>query len=174
MWWNHLKFYWNSHKRSLNAFSSILLILPLILTYHVVPNEMKRTSSNSLRSARGSWTWHISAQIICVVFLSLILPFHLRLALSGSILPYLPPLMTGSTESSPSSQNTKPETLQGQCCCLPNSGLSGPSCASVPLPMPDSKRRCAKYVVKPSRMFWNSHSRNLKRLLPLRFILTYK
>ena len=120
---------------------------------------MKRTSSNSLRSA--SWTWHISAQILCVVFLSLISPFHLRLALSGSILPYLPPLMTGSTESSPSSQNTKPETLQGQCCCLPNSGLSGPSCASVPLPMPDSKRRCAKYVVKPSRMFWNSHSRNL-------------
>ena len=50
---------------------------------------MKRTSSNSLRSA--SWTWHISAPILCVVFLSLITPFHLRLALSGSILPYLPP-----------------------------------------------------------------------------------
>ena len=89
MWWNHLKFYWNLRKRNLNAFYRILLILSLILTYHVVSNEMKRTSSNSLRSAW--WTWHISAPILCVVFLSLISPFHLRLALSGSILSYLSP-----------------------------------------------------------------------------------
>ena len=56
----------------------MLLILLLILTYHVVSNEMKRTSSNSLRSA--SWTWHISAPIFCIFFLSLIAPFHIRLA----------------------------------------------------------------------------------------------
>ena len=120
---------------------------------------MKRTSSNSLRSA--SWTWHISAPILCVVFLSLISPFHLRLALSGSILPYLPPFMTDSSGSSPSSPNTKPEPLQGQCYSSPNSGLPGSSCASVPLPMPDSKQRCAKYVVKSSKILWNSHKRNL-------------
>ena len=35
------KFLWNSHKRNLNAFYRILLILPLILTYHVVSNEMR-------------------------------------------------------------------------------------------------------------------------------------
>ena len=89
-WWNHPKFF-EIHilTRNLNAFYRILLILPLILTYHVVSNEMKRTSSNSLRSAW--WTWHISAPILCVDFLSLISQFHLRLALSGSILPYLPP-----------------------------------------------------------------------------------
>ena len=33
---------------------------------------MKRTSSNSLRSA--SWTWHISAPILCMAFLSLLSP----------------------------------------------------------------------------------------------------
>ena len=53
---------WNSHKRNLSAFYRILFILPLILTYHVVCNEMKWTSSNSLRSAW--WTWHISAPIV--------------------------------------------------------------------------------------------------------------
>ena len=135
---------------------------------------MKRTSSNSLRSA--SWTWHISAPILCVVFLSLITPFHLRLALSGSILPYLP-FMTDSSGSSPSSPNTKPEPLQGPCCCHPNPGLSGSSCASVPLPMPDSKQRCAKYVVKSSKILWNSHTRNLNAfyriLLILPLLLTY-
>ena len=83
------KILWKSRTRNLNKFYHILLILPLILTYHMVSNEMKRTSSNSLRSAW--WTWHISAPILCVVFLSLISPFHLRRALSGSILPYLPP-----------------------------------------------------------------------------------
>ena len=85
--WNHLRFF--EFTRNLNEFYRILLILSLILTYHVVSNEMKRISSNSLRSA--SWTWHISAPILCVVFLSLISPFHLRLALSGSILSYLSP-----------------------------------------------------------------------------------
>ena len=57
-------------------------------------------------------------------------------------------LMTGSSESSPSSPNTKPEPLQGQCCSCPNSGLSGPSCASVPPTMPDSRQRSPNYMVK--------------------------
>ena len=56
--------------------------------------------------------------------------------------------MTGSSGSSPSSPNTKPEPRYHQCCCLPNSGLSGPSCALVLLPMPDSKQRSANCVVK--------------------------
>ena len=257
---------------------------------------MKRTSSNSPRSAW--WTWHISAPILCVVFLSLSSQFHIRLALSRSLLQYLspswpipqhphqtpslspgstnvvviqnqvcqgrvvlqsfcqsltadkdeentwwnhlrfieihakeistpstaflsyfrsyshiiwspmkwneqaqihsdlhdglgtsqhqscslpfthvtispstssvwihialpPPLMTDSSASSPSWPNTKPEPLQGRWCCMPNSGLSGSSSASVPLPMPDSKQRCAKYVVKSSKILWNSHTRNL-------------
>ena len=80
---------WHSHPRNLNAFSRILLILPLIFAYHVVCNEMKRTSSNSPRSAW--WTWHISAPILCVVFLSLSSQFHIRLALSRSLLQYLSP-----------------------------------------------------------------------------------
>ena len=155
------KILWNSQYKKSQRLLPHALILPLILTYHVnvVSNEMKRTSSNSLRSA--SWTWHISAPILCVVFLSLISQFHLRLALSGSILPYLPPFMTDSSGSSPSSPNTKPEPLQGKCSCFSNSGLPGSSCASVPLPMPDSKQRCAKYVVKSSKILWNSHTRNL-------------
>ena len=86
MRWNHLR-YFEITSRNLNAFYRMLLILPLMLTYHVVSNEMKRTSSNSLRSAW--WTWHISAPIPYVVFLSLISPFHCRLALSGSILSFL-------------------------------------------------------------------------------------
>ena len=81
------KILWNSHTRNLNVFYGIFLILPLIPTYHVVSHEMKRTSSNSLRSAW--WTWQISAPILCVVFLSLISPIHHQLALSGSILSYL-------------------------------------------------------------------------------------
>ena len=78
-------------------------------------------------------------------------PFHLRLALSGSILQYLP-LMTGSSTSSASSPNTKPEPRYHQCCCYTKSGLSGSSCASVPLPMPDSKQRSAKCLVKSSKI----------------------
>ena len=75
-WWNYVKFKYKSPA----AFYRILLILW---------SQMKRTSSNWLRSAW--WTWHISAPILCVVFLSLISPFHLRLALSGSLLRYLSP-----------------------------------------------------------------------------------
>ena len=74
---------------------------------------------------------------------------------------FLPPLVTDSSGSSPSSPNTKPAPRNHQCCCLPNSGLSGSSCASVPLPMPDSKQRSADYVVKSSKILWNSHTRNL-------------
>ena len=85
-----------------------------------------------------------------------------------------PPLMTDSSASSP---NSKPEPLQGQCCCHTNPGLSGSSSASVPLPMPDSRQRCGKYVVKSSKMLWNSHARNLnafyRMLLILPLILTY-
>ena len=55
--------YVSSHTRNLNAFYRILLILLLILTYYVVSNEMKRTTSNSIRSA---WPWHISAPILCM------------------------------------------------------------------------------------------------------------
>ena len=61
---------------------------------------------------------------------------------------FLPPLVTDSSASSPSSPNTKPEPRYHQCCSSPNSGLSGSSCASVLLPMPDSKQRSANYVVK--------------------------
>ena len=69
--------------------------------------------------------------------------------------------------SLPSSPNTKPEPLYHQCCCFPNPGLSGPSCASVPLPMPDSRQRSAKYVVKSSNILWHSHThKKSQRLLP--------
>ena len=165
---------WNSHIRHLNAFYRMLsyFLWYLILAYHAVSNERKRTSSNSLRSAW--WTRHISAQIICVVFffLSLTSPlFHRRLALSGSILSYLSAhdrflsILTILTK-------TKPQPRYHQCCFFANPGLSGPSSASVPLPMPDSKQRCAKYVVKSSKILWNSHThKKSQRLLPHAFIL---
>ena len=86
-----------------------------------------------------------------VVFLSLSSLFHRRIS-SVWIPTAVPlPLMTGSSESSPSSPNTKPEPLQGRCCCSANTSLSGPSCASAPLPMPDSRQRSPKYVVKSSK-----------------------
>ena len=90
----------------------------------------------------------------------------------------LPPHDRISSESSPSSPNTKPEPLQGQCCCDRQiQVLSGPSCASAPLPMPDSRQRSPKYVVKSSKNRWNSHARNLNAfyriLLILPLILTY-
>ena len=87
-----------------------------------------------------------------VVFLSLMSPFHLRLALSGSMLP-CPPLMTDSSASSPSSPNTKPAPLQGRWCCLPNSGLSGSSSASVPLPMPDTRHSKQRFCKTPKLQF---------------------
>ena len=58
------------------------------------------------------------------------------------------PLMTGSSESSSSSPNTKPEPQHHQFCSSPNSDLSGSSCASVLLPMPHRRQRSANYVVK--------------------------
>ena len=152
---------WNSHTRNLNTFYHILLILPLILTYHVVSNEMKRTSSNSLRSAWRIWMdlAHLGINLLCS------LPFtHFTISPSiGSVLiPHYSSfaLLTGSSESSPSSPNTKPEPRYHQCCCPSNSGLSGSSCASVLLPMPDSRQRSADYVVKSSKMLSNSHARN--------------
>ena len=76
-WWNHLILEIHIQDISMpsTAFFSYLLWW---LTYHVVSSEMKRTSSNSLRSA--SWTWHI-----CFTN-----PLHiLRLsALSGSIFTF--------------------------------------------------------------------------------------
>ena len=138
------KIHWNSRKRNLNAFYRML---SYFRSYsHIMWSPMK---------------WHEQAQIHSDLHDGTsVSPFHLRLALSGSILPYLP-LMTDSSASSPSSPNTKPEPLQGQCCCATKSGLSGPSCASDPLPMPDSRQRCGKYVVKSSKIHWNSHKRNL-------------
>ena len=82
-----------------------------------------------------------------------------------------PPLMTDSLASSASSPNTKPEPLQGQRCFSPNSGLSVSSCASDPLPMPHSRQRYAKYVVKSSKIHWNSRKRNLSAFYRILFIL---
>ena len=94
---------------------------------------------------------HLSTNPLCS------LPFtHFTISPSTSSVwsldPYFltSPLMTDFSGSSPSSPNTKPEPRYHQCCCQTNSGLSGSSCASVLLPMPDSKQRCAKYVVKSS------------------------
>ena len=78
---------------------------------------------------------------------------------------------------SPSSPNTKPEPLQGQCCSATNPGLSGSSSASVLLPKPHRRKISANYVVKSSKILWNSHKRNLNTfyriLLILPLILTY-
>ena len=81
------------------------------------------------------------------------------------------PLMTGSSGSSPSSPNTKPEPLQGRCCCSPKSGFSGSSCASVRLPMPYSKQRPANYVVKSSKVLSNSNTRHLNAFYRILLIL---
>ena len=136
---------------------------------------MKQKRSNSLRSE--CFTWHISASMLCVVFLSLILPSHLRLALSRSLLQYLSPLMTSSSISSPSSPNTKPEPRYHQCCWHANAGLSGSSCSSDPLPMPHRRQRSANCVVKSSKVLSISRTRNLNAfyriLLILLLILTY-
>ena len=108
----------------------------LILTCHVVSNEMKRTSSNSLRSA--SWTWHISNPLCSLPFT------HFTISPSTSsvcIHIALPPLLTDFSGSSPSSPNTKPEPLHGQSYLRTNSGLPGSSCASVLLPMPHRRQR---------------------------------
>ena len=142
MWWNHENFYWNSHKRNLNAFYRMLSYFRSY--WHIMsmwsPMKWKEQAQISLRSAW--WTWHISAPILCIFFLSLSSPFHLRLALSRSLLQYLFP------HAHHPHPNTKPEPRYHQCCCNANPGLSGPSCASVLLPMPDSRQRSANYVVK--------------------------
>ena len=76
-----------------------------------------------------------------------ILPFtQLTISPSTSSVSILTPVPFPSC--SPSSPNTKPEPLQGQFRCTPNSGVSGSSCASVLLPMPDSRPRSANYMVK--------------------------
>ena len=89
--WNHLRFIENQ----INEISTpSTAFFSYFRSYsHIMWSQMKRTSSNSLSAW---WTWHISAPIFCVVFVSLISPFHLRLALSRSILQYLSPPMTGS------------------------------------------------------------------------------
>ena len=141
-WWNHLKCF-DIHTQEIstpaNAFFSYFLWYSHIMS---VANEMKRTSSNSLRSAW--WTWHISAPILCVVFLSHSSPFHLRLALSGSILPYLLPSWPIRQEFHHPHPNTKPEPRYHQRWSCPYSGLSGSSCASVLLPKPHSRQKICK------------------------------
>ena len=81
------------------------------------------------------------------------------------------PLMTGSSESSPTSPNTKPEPRYHQCCCYTNAGLSGSRCSSAPLPMPHRRRLSANYVVKSSKIIWNSHARNLNAFYRILLIL---
>ena len=166
---NSLKFTYKKSQRLLPS----LLILPLILTHHPVSNEMKRPRSNSLRSAW--WAWHILAPILCVVFLSQVSPISPSTS-SVWIHIVLPPLMTDFSGSWPSSPNTKPEPLQGQCCCPATTGMSGSSCASFLLPMPDSRSRCAKYAVKSSNLR-NSHKDismpSTVNFLILALILTY-
>ena len=77
------------------------------------------------------------------------------------------PIMIGSSSSSPSSPNTKPGPRYHQCCCDAKPGLSGSSCASVLLPMPHRRQISAKYVVKSSKILWNSHThKKSQRLLP--------
>ena len=115
---------------------------------------MKRTSSNSPRSAW--WTWHISAPILCMAPLSLSSPLHLRFALSRSLLQYLSPLWLVPHHRHHPHPNTKPEPRYHQCCCDAKPGLSGSSCASVLLPMPHRRQISAKYVVKSSNLR-NSH-----------------
>ena len=87
------------------------------------------------------------------------------------------PLTTHSSGSSPSSPNTKPLSLQGQCCCYTNTGLSGSSCASVLLPKPHTRQRSANCMVKSSKILSSSHKRNLNAfyriLLILPCILTF-
>ena len=107
--------------------------------------------------------WLGTSQHQCsVVFLSLISPFHLPLALSGSILPHLSPLMTGFLRSltiltkHQAWAPTGPMLLQ-----TPNSWLSGSSCASILLPMPDSRQRSAKCVVKSPKIVWKSHAKEI-------------
>ena len=159
------KIHWNSHKRNLSAFYRILLILPLILTYHVVSNEM-RTNKLKFTQICMMDLAHLSTNPLYGLPLT-----HFTISPSTSsvwihiALP--PPLMTDSSASSPSSPNTKPEPLQGQCCYATKSGLSGSSCASDPLPEPYHTQRSAKYVVKSSEILWNSHShKKSQRLLP--------
>ena len=133
--------HWNSDPRDLTSFYRILLISSDTHISCGLPwnekNNQKFTQICVMDLA------HLSTNPLCS------LPFtHFTISPATSsvwihiVLPL--PLMTGSSGSSPSSPNTKPEPLLGQCCCFPNSGLSGSSCASVPLPKPDSRQRSAK------------------------------
>ena len=174
-WWNHLRFIEISRKRNLSAFYRILFILPLIPTY---PCGLQWNEMNKLKFTQICMMDLAHLSTNRVIFLSLMSPFHLRLALSGSIFPYLPswpisqhPHHAHQTPSlSPGITNVVLQqiqvcqgwvVLQTLCQCL----------------TADKDMQNSKYVVKSSKIHWNSRKRNLNAfyriLLILPLILTY-
>ena len=145
-WWNDAKFKYKKSQRFLPHSSHTSS--DTHISYGLQWNEKNKRKFTQIWMIDLA---HLSTNPLCS------LPFtHFTISPSTSSVwsldPYFltSPLMTDFSGSSPSSPNTKPEPLYNQFCCFANSGLSGSSSASVPLPMPDRKQRCAKYVVKSS------------------------
>ena len=139
-WWNNVKLKYKKSQR-------------LLL-------HSSRTSSDTHISCGLQWNEKNELKFTQIPMIDLAhLPFtHFTIPPSTSSV-WIPtavplPLMTGSSGSSPSSPNTKPEPQHHQCCWNPISSLSGSSCASVLPPKPHSKQRSAKYVVKSSKILW--------------------
>ena len=127
-------------------------------------SQMKRTNSNSPRSAW--WTWHISAPMLCMAPLSLSSPFHLRFALSRSLLQYLSQLWLVPHHRHHRHQTpslgpgiTNLAVTQFQVC-------QGRVVLQSLLPMPHSKQRSAKYVVKIIQNSLIFTYKKSQRLLP--------
>ena len=157
-WWNHLRFfeiYIKEISTPSTACFSYFLWCSHIMWYPMKWKEQAQIHSD-LHDGLGT------SPILCVVFLSLISPFHRRLALSGSIFSYLPShdwflrILTILTKHqawapvSPTLLSNKFRFVRVELCFSPSANAW-------------QQTRSADYVVISSKMLWNSQS---QRLLP--------